>query len=165
MRPSPSIDRLRELFTYNEVEGTFVWRIANGGRSSPGRVAGASCPQGYVYLRIDGVPYRAHRLAWLYVYGEWPPEFIDHLNGNRSDNRIANLRLATLETNNQNRRNARKDSLTGLMGVTFRKKDGYYQGVIQHHGVRYYLGRSRDPQVIHLRYLEAKRSLHKGFLL
>lgn len=94
---------VRRLLSYNKGTGVFRWRVANSGRVRVGDVAGSVNSSGYVQIRIFGTKYKAHRLAWLHTYGEWPMMVIDHINRCRSDNRIANLRDVTV---GENRRNA-----------------------------------------------------------
>src|SRR3990167_3120706 len=106
-----SQQRLKELLSYNPNTGEFTRLVATGihGCNKAGVVVGCLSDhptQGYILIRVnnDGILYRAHRLAWLYVYGFWPPADIDHINGNRSDNRIVNLRSVTRSQNLQNMR-------------------------------------------------------------
>lgn len=115
---------LRDRLHYSPESGVFTWRRGAGARAKAGAVAGTRTEQGYIRIGIDGRYYRAHRLAWLYVHGSWPVEQIDHINGDRADNRIANLREVTAAGNRQNQGVARCDSETGLLGVTAR--DGKY---------------------------------------
>ena len=84
-------ERLRELLNYDPLTGVFSWRVNGRGRSGVGTVAGGS---NHKRIAIDKKEYFVHRLAWLYVHGCWPTEDIDHINGDPSDNRIANLREA-----------------------------------------------------------------------
>jgi hypothetical protein len=111
-KPPPSIDRLRELFSFDPTTGLFT-RIV--GRVSAGAVAGSKYPNGYVYLRVDGRAYRAHRLAWFWVHGTWPPE-IDHIDRNPANNRIANLRPASHALNGLNR-TLQVNNRSGITGV------------------------------------------------
>jgi hypothetical protein len=92
--PPPSLERLRKFYSYDPESGHFT-RLVNRRRS-------ARLPNRYVNIRIDGRFYSAHRLAWLWVHGTWPPE-IDHLNRDKADNRISNLRAATPALNALNR--------------------------------------------------------------
>lgn len=96
-------DRLRQVLNYNADTGVFTWRIQLNHRGPVGAVAGLDPAKYRVEIGIDGRRYFAHRLAWLYVHGEWPPGEIDHINRNDRDNRIANLRLADRSLNNFNR--------------------------------------------------------------
>jgi HNH endonuclease len=95
IKPPPSINRLRELFSYDSETGLFTRRFAL--RQYPaGIVAGSKRNNGYVALTIDRRVYQLHRLAWFWVHGSCPDQ-LDHINQIRDDNRIANLRLATPE--------------------------------------------------------------------
>ena len=95
-------ERLKSLLTYDPDTGEFRWRIKRP-RCTPGSVAGTPTYHGYTAIKLDGVSYKAHRLAWLYETGAWPVSELDHVNRVRGDNRIANLRLATRFSNCQNR--------------------------------------------------------------
>src|SRR5262249_29995849 len=95
-------ERLRELLHYAPETGRFYWRVSKGGVAA-GSEAGSPHSHGYTVIRIEGACHYAHRLAWLYVYGEHPAQQIDHRDGNRADNRIANLRLSTPPQNARNR--------------------------------------------------------------
>lgn len=108
--------RLKELLSYDEKTGALTWKIKKGGRAVAGQRAGGRDVYGYVVVRLDGVLYKAHRLVWLYSYGEWPEGNIDHINRNKSDNRLFNLRLASqsLNTHNANRSTGK----SGAVGVT-----------------------------------------------
>ena len=105
-----TVERLRELLSYDPATGKFLWRVGRQCMRA-GAVAGATEVQGYRVIKIDGKIYKAHRLAWLYVTGEWPPEEIDHKNTDPQDNVWSNLRLAT---HSQNQANAK--SLVFLSG-------------------------------------------------
>lgn len=112
--------KLKELLRYDPDAGTFT-RIATTFPTAA-RFVGSAVPakphsSGYVYISVLGHPRRMHRMAWLYMTGELPSLDIDHINGDRADNRWANLRLATRAQNNANRRDAR--SRSGAKGVTF----------------------------------------------
>jgi hypothetical protein len=107
--------RLRELLNYDPETGVFTWRVPRG-PSKAGQVAGSFDRLNYVCIHVDGKQYKAHRLAWLYVHGDWPAFTIDHINRDASDNRIANLRDVTHSINMRNT-GVRRDSTCGLRGV------------------------------------------------
>ena len=119
MRPKLTAQRLRELLEYDPETGVFKWRIAKRGPARRGSQAGSVARDGYVLIGVDGRRYLAHRLAWLHVHGEWPRYEIDHVNGDRADNRLPNLRVATLRVNRSNRRPAQRNSATGVRGVDY----------------------------------------------
>lgn len=95
--------QLREVLNYDPETGVFTWRLSTGQRSKPGRIAGSLDHQGYTRIGVLDSYYSAHRLAWLYMAGEWPA-LIDHLDGNRSNNRFSNLRVVNQKTNSENQR-------------------------------------------------------------
>lgn len=100
--------RIQENLSYDPSTGIFLWNQNNGGRRKS-KVAGCVNPHGYIVIGMDGVIQTAHRLAWIYVYGSIPRDkFIDHINRDRSDNRIENLRLVSPRENNSNRSDRRK---------------------------------------------------------
>lgn len=96
-------ESLRELLHYDPQTGIFTWRVTRGNLKACSR-AGSMKEDGYIRVCIGERRYHAHRLAWLYVTGDWPVEEIDHINRNKADNRFTNLRPATRSTNEQNRR-------------------------------------------------------------
>lgn len=110
--------RLKELLDYLPNTGEFVWKISHP-RAGKGRIAGAKDYHGYVVIRLDTVLYKAHRLAWLYVKGEWPEKGLDHINQNKSDNRIENLRIADQSINMHNAK-LKPNNKSGVSGVTWR---------------------------------------------
>lgn len=123
---------LRKQFSYDPLTGVFI-RI---GESAPsGRIA----TKGYRQIWMKPSRYMAHRLAWLYVYGEWPTDFIDHINQIKDDNRIENLRVVTRK---QNRENITKfgHNTSGHRGVSVKARNGTFQADIRHHGRTIYLG-------------------------
>ena len=114
-------ERLRELLTYDPESGCFTWRTRGNRPVRVGAVAGClNHETGYWRIKLDYRSYFAHRLVWLYVYGRWPRAEIDHINGIRSDNRLANLREAS---SSQNKINifARRKTKLGARGV---RQDG-----------------------------------------
>lgn len=134
-------ERLRERLHYDPETGIFRWRVRPHRRSRrrAGDVAGYLQPQGYISIRIDTVGYRAHRLAWLYVYGCWPKPEVDHINRDRSDNRLANLREAT-RTQNAWNTDAHASNTSGVRGVYWHKRAGKWHAQIAAHGQMIYLG-------------------------
>lgn len=110
--------RLKDLLHYAPDTGEFTWKVKHP-RAGIGAVAGATDHYGYVVIRLDTVLYKAHRLAWLYVHGAWPDKGLDHINQNKADNRICNLRVAGQSVNMHNVA-ARVNSKSGVAGVTWR---------------------------------------------
>ena len=131
-------ERLKEQLHYDEATGIFTWRLARQGVRS-GSVAGTVRPNGYIAIKIDRRLYLAHRLAWFYVYGEFPPADIDHINCMKSDNRIVNLRLATSSENQMNVQ-IQSNNTSGFKGVTWHKKRGKWQAQSKLNGKYRFLG-------------------------
>lgn len=130
---------LRELLDYDPESGEFTWRVSEGKRIKVGDKSGCPNWRGDVRIKIRGRFYLAHRLAWLHVHGEWPPHEIDHINGVRTDNRIANLRQATHQQNSCNKRRF-SNNTSGVKGVTWHRHKQKWQAQIQSHGKNTYLG-------------------------
>ena len=130
---------LRSVLHYEPETGIFTWKVSQARRIRVGDVAGSVRADGYLAVKVRGQIYKAHRLAWLYGLGEWPKLDIDHINRNRSDNRIANLREVT---HKQNLQNAGKYShnTSGHTGVYWYKQTAKWQAQIAHHQKKIHLG-------------------------
>lgn len=131
-------EELKKQLHYDPETGVFTWAIRKH-KVKFGAVAGRTKPKGYVEIRVNLFSYQAHRLAWLYVHGEWPEGLIDHINRNPSDNRIANLRVATYRQNFRNVPVSARSS-TGVKGVSPHSKSGKYRAAIRIEGKRLWLG-------------------------
>jgi hypothetical protein len=153
--------RLRELLHYDPDTGVFTWR-ASRGRARRGAAAGMVNHHGYVEIGIDNIAHRAHRLAWLWVHGQWPAKHIDHINGDMRDNRLCNLRDVDRVINMQNMKRARVDNKSGLLGVCECKRSGRWIASIGFNGKQHRIGRFDTPELAHEAYLYAKRRLHQG---
>lgn len=152
---------VRELLHYDPETGRFAWRLGRFGTRGAGGRAGYADPRGYRKICVAGRMYWEHRLAWLYVNGTWPSDQIDHVNGVKGDNRIANLREATRSENQGNLRQARSDSKTGLLGVHWNKPNKKFMAQIMFSGKQKYLGLFNTAEEAHQAYLVAKRELHQ----
>lgn len=130
--------QLKELLDYNSETGTFKWLI-DVRRSRAGDVAGHLHSKGYIAIKIGRRDYYAHRLAWMYCYGQFPNGNIDHINRNRSDNRICNLRIANHVQNGQNLKTYRNNT-SGVIGVNWNKRTSKWKSEIDINGKRFYLG-------------------------
>lgn len=130
-------DHLKAKYTYDPETGIFTRNTA-WGRQKAGDEAGCLSPQGYRYLNFCGRATPAHRLAWLWVYGEWPTGDVDHVNRNRLDNRIENLRVVTRSLNIHN---SVGRAMSGDKGVTAASKGKKWEARIMVNHKAIYLGR------------------------
>lgn len=154
--------RIKELLEYFPDSGLFKWKVFRGNTAKPGVIAGSIDSNGHAQIMVDGITYQAHRLAWLYVYGIWPNKEIDHRNCIRNDNRIANLREASHSENSQNQRKARVDNKSsGILGVTWHKRDKKWRAQIGIAGKKKWLGAFDTQEAAHSAYLTAKREFHQ----
>ena len=158
-----SIAALRDALSYDLETGVFTWKIApKSHRVKQGAVAGGKTQPGYLVISFGGRLYKAHRLAWAFHYGDWPGKIVDHIDGNRLNNRIANLRDVSNSINLQNTRAARKNSLSGFLGVGWNKKSRKWRAQICIDGKAVALGYFDAPEEAHAAYLAAKRKHHPG---
>lgn len=146
---------------YSPETGEFTWVERGGGKANPGARAGCKTKAHYRILSVGNVLYMEHRLAWLYAYGEWPDDDIDHINGVRDDNRLCNLRRADRSSNMENIRVARRDNRTGLLGARLRP-DGKFFACIKTRGLHRHLGSFDTAEEAHNAYIAAKRIHHRG---
>lgn len=157
-------DLIKHYFSYDPETGIFIRKIAIAKSSKVGEVAGGKDNKGYIRIRINGSKYRAHTLAWIYMYGEIPQQ-IDHINGIKDDNRICNLRIADNFINSQNKHTKPKSNKTGYFGVHFDNGSKKFRARISHKGKYIHLGLFDDPSEAEKVYLQEKRRIHEGFTL
>ena len=158
-------ERLREVLDYNPQTGELVW-LVNPPRKKEfiGKRAGYRHAAGYLSVGVDKEVFLAHRLAWLHVHGRWPEGQIDHINGDRSDNRIENLRDVPQQVNLQNRRETRASKKTSsFLGVfPVESKKNPWASSIRVDRKKIHIGVFPTEEAAHSAYLEAKRRLHAG---
>jgi hypothetical protein len=133
-------DRIVELLSYEPATGEFRWKVRRGNNgANVGDIAGEITRFGYRRICVDGRSYPAHHLAWLIHYGSWPSLHVDHIDRNRSNNAIENLREAT---SGQNRANSKvqSTSLSGIKGVGWHKREQKWQARISINGKLKHLG-------------------------
>jgi hypothetical protein len=148
----------QDALSYDADSGVFRWKVSRCNSVPAGSVAGAIGPDGYVRIKIGLRSWAAHRLVWMYVYGRWPVNHIDHINGVCSDNRLCNLRDVTRSENNSNQKSAHAGSKTGFLGVFVNGRK--FGAKIQVNKKTIPLGNFATPQEAHAAYLAAKRTLH-----
>jgi hypothetical protein len=158
-----SAERLREIVEYDPETGAMIWISRTSARCRVGGAVGNINGAGYRECRIDGARTYVHRVAWFIVHGVWHDGHIDHINGIKSDNRIANLRAVSASTNIQNQKRARSDNKSGLLGVAPHfGHPGRFTAQIHVRGKKKHLGCFDTAESAHAAYIEAKRTLHAG---
>ncbi len=161
-----TVERLYEILDYNPSTGEFRWKRRPNSNGSwnirrAGQIAGTNFDQkGYRNIMVDGMRCYAHRLAWFYVYGEWPSRFIDHINRIRDDNRLVNLRLATSGENTRN--STKKIGKSGIRGLSI-AASGNWIARISYEGKSHHLGVFADKKEARAAYVEAAKRLHGKF--
>lgn len=156
--------RLLQLLHYDRELGWFMRLTNDGGIKAPaGSIAGGLTSDGYLRIMLDGVSYKAHRIAWFWVTGEWPSGVIDHRDGDGLNNAWNNLRDVTQRVNIENQTRANKRSIARLLGVS--KNRDRWSAKITTNGQRHHLGTFETPVLAHAAYIAAKRELHKGCTL
>lgn len=172
-------DYLLSILDYNPETGIFVWRprtpdMFKSGKQSkrhtcntwnskwPGKIAGLINSAGHIQICINSRLYLAHRVAWFYVYGEWPKSILDHKDGNRKNNKISNLRLANFSKNGANSKTPITNS-SGYKGVSFKKDKKKYRAQIKVNGVYKHLGYFKDPEKAYKAYCRAAKKNHGEF--
>ena len=158
--PPLTTDRVRQVLDYAPLTGIFTWKIAHK-RIGRGQIAGSLDLHGYQKIGLDGKIYSAHRLAWLYIHGIFPPQHLDHINGDRADNRLVNLRLCDRFLNQQNR-SLSGSGATGYLGVSFNKNAQKFAAEIRYQGFRKHLGIFHTAFEAHEAYMAAKKILHQS---
>ena len=130
---------LMQIVDYDPDTGVFLWKVQKAHATKIGSIAGSADVRGYWRIHIDGKSYKAHRLAWLWVTGTFPTKQIDHVDGNKANNRWRNLRECT---GSQNRANCGKPSTntSGFKGVNFHRGRQQWQARIMVRGRRVFLG-------------------------
>jgi len=136
--PKVDLNVLKERLTYCPSTGIFRW-TEKAHRYVPNSIAGHLHRMGYRWISVFGNKIAAHRLAWLYVHGKWPNNQIDHINGNKDDNRIENLRDVTASENALNIHKPMPKSKTGYRGISIER--GKYRAEICTRPKRHFLGR------------------------
>lgn len=164
-RPILNQARLKELVRYDRKTGVFYWLVRrNRVRADVGMVAGcARSTDGYHAISIDGQKYLSHRLAWLYETGEWPNKAIDHIDGNKSNNAISNLREASPAQNAWNMRLSHDRNTSGAKCVYWYKPRRKWAVRICVNGARKYVGLFSSKDDAEIAAVNARKELHGEF--
>jgi hypothetical protein len=156
MKQLPTLERVNELLSYDRDSGGFTWKEGRNNNVQAGDEAGCLGSDGYRQIGIDGQPEKAHRLVWLVVYGVWPAGQIDHIDGDRANNRVDNLRDVSGSENQWNLN--RPWGAVGMVGVT--RHGDRFRSSISAKGVKRDLGMFDTAETARSAYLAAKRDLH-----
>ena len=145
-----------ELFEY--LDGNLFWRVKPCDNLPAGTKAGTLASRGYLQTMVQGRLYRNHQLVYLMHHG-LIPKFIDHIDGNKLNNKIDNLRETDKCKNNYNAQK-RKDNTSGFKGVSFNKRTGKWYGYIMHHRKHIHLGTFKTPEEANVAVCEARKHYH-----
>ncbi len=163
LQESTTIDEVRAAVSFDADTGQWARLVRTAPNAIPGPFVPCQNGDGYHTFMINGRTHSAHRIAWLLCYGKWPEGQIDHINGDKSDNRIANLRDVPQRTNGENRRTPLANNKVGFLGVSVNKSNpGRYLAQIQIAGKNVHIGYFKTPEEAHEAYIETKRRRHAG---
>jgi hypothetical protein len=146
---------LKLKLSYNKDNGTFL-------NIKKSNIVGSNSKQGYLIAKVNGKNYYLHRLAWLYIYGYFPKNCIDHINGNKSDNRLSNLREATLSQNNCNQNISSKNT-SGIKGVCWDKNNNKWKVSLAINGKSKHIGLYKDLEIAKKAMIESRLKYHGEF--
>ena len=167
-KPMPPIEELQKIFDYNPCTGVFTWKIKFSNRPiNPGDRAGGvrgNSDKKYISLKCQGRSLQAHRVAWYMYHREDPGSLhVDHINGDSTDNRICNLRLATDQQNSQNRKTG-KNNTSGFKGVySSYLQSKPYEGVVWNKGKKKIVGYFKTAEEAGNAVKKAKKELYEEF--
>lgn len=153
-----SQEYLNSIFEYRN--GELFYKV-NHFRKNAGKKVGTKKPDGCLHVSIKGKSYLLHRVIFMMKHG-YLPEQIDHIDGNRSNNQIENLRPATHSQNSQNAK-TRVDSLNGNKNITYNKKHNKWRVRVQANNKRLYIGSFGDFELAELVAVEARNKYHGQF--
>jgi len=151
-----------EYLSYDPETGDIRWIKRPGRRGAIGEIAGNIDRKGYRRISFKGRSYQGHRVAFILFLGEWPKGEIDHINGQRSDNRWRNLREASRSVNGQNIHGPMAHNTSGFLSVYFHRKNRRWAAQIKVNKKSIHLGQFSTAKEAHACYVEAKRRLHVG---
>lgn len=151
-----NIEELKEYFKYEPSTGKLFWNKRPSNRVVIDSEVGNYNDQGYKVCRFKGKALRVHRIVWAVSKGEHPTEFIDHINGDKGDNRLTNLRVVSNAENLQNMKNSK--------GYTYHRKLNKWMAQIVVNKEYKYLGVFNTEHEAHEAYLKAKKELHPFYV-
>ncbi len=157
-----TLDALRRALRYDPQTGDLIWLVSRG-KAKAGALAACLDSRGYLVVGIGGKRHYAHRLAWWLAHSALPEGVIDHINGDKGDNRLANLRCVSVQVNAQNRRRVAARSKTQVLGVS--PFAGKFRAALSVDGQNRHLGTFPTLEQAQQAYIQAKRQLHEGCTL
>ena len=146
---------LQSQLNYDPETGIFTWKISKSGIKKINQVAGNTDQKGYRRIKINQIIYKEHRLAWLYVYGEFPKIQIDHINRIKTDNRICNLREATTSQNGFNKE-LNKRNKSGFRNVSWDKHHKKWKVTLRCNKKEIFIGTFKDIDLANKAAIEAR---------
>lgn len=152
----PSYEEIDRAFAYNSSTGEFTRKISTARCTKVGEVAGHKNAQGYIIIKYLGAAYKAHRLAWLIYHKSWPKYDIEHIDGNKSNNSISNLRDVSRSTNSLNTKYTSKNT-SGYRGVS--PHNGKWRARLTLKGVQHIIGTYDTPEEASIAYKKYKETL------
>ena len=155
-------DEVKKVLQYDPSTGVLTWLAPTSRKFKKGDVVGSHDSDGYLIVRIRGITYKQHRLAWLYMTGAWPAHQVDHANGIRDDNRWINLREAT---QSQNSMNAKPKGVSGIRGVDWLNREKRWRVMIHGSGKRIIVGYFKEFQDAANAAKMAREQHHREFTL
>lgn len=158
----PDFDRLHSLLRYDDQTGKLFWKCVTSNRVKVDDEAGTVGKNGYKYVCIDGCRFLAHRLVFFMKNGLWPNGQIDHMDNDKLNNKIENLRDCAAKENAENKKTPQKNNSVGVLGVSPSRKK--FKAQIQVDGKNKFLGRYETISEAKAAYIDAKKSLHAGYV-
>lgn len=157
-----TIKQVRDALHYDYKTGEIRWKNPPHERIKFASLAGCFNHHGYLRIRLFGEQFQAHRIAWALYYGKWPNNDLDHIDGNRGNNKIRNLRLASKSINSQNLRKPLRNNHSGFLGVVPSGRKWMAKIRLPNGGKQMVIGRYITAQEAHEAYRRVKRRLHDG---
>ncbi len=150
----PTIERVNELFDYDRISGLLVARVSRNRRRA-GTIVGTLTSHGYLRCKFDKDWWFLHNLVWFIAYGKWPVADVDHMDGDKTNNSINNLRECTRSQNKGNSKRHSVPTKSGLKGVTWQSKIEKWQARLMVRGTHLSLGCYNTPEDAHAAYMAA----------